>query len=437
MLFLSGSQWTALSIFVLSYALIISNKVHRALAAFIGAVLASVFVLPLNKLASYESWETLSFVFGMMAVVSLLQLAGCFRWLGLRAARWIRLDPLRLYWWLPLAVGILSAFAGSLTVMLFVTTLTLELAELIEIDPFPLLLSEIAASNIGGAATLAGNPPNIILAAFAHQTFLHFSYNTAVPSALALVLNTALFIAINRKPIFLRRQQLAAHPSVLEAAMVRLHSRDAARDMRLFISGVAIFIFVIGLLVTQSMTGLTVGYAALIGAGLTLAVAGSLGMARKILEAVDWASLIFFASLFLLVGALEETGLLRVLAGGILTVTGAHPALMLSVILWFSALASALIDNVPMAATMAPLLGHLSAAGRLSLPPLVWAAVLGTDIGGNGTPIGASANVVALSAYENQVHRRVGWGEYCRTSFTVMVVVVGVINLYLIMVYHP
>jgi Na+/H+ antiporter NhaD/arsenite permease-like protein len=382
------TQWTALGIFALSYGLIMSGKIHRAVAATLGAILMALFVIPAGKLIAYENWPTLSLVFGLMVVVSILERVGFFRWVALRIARAVRPDPLRLFIVLPLVVAVLSALFGSLTAMLLMTNVTLDVTELAGLDALPLLLSEIAASNIGGVATMIGNPPNIILGTFARVGVLEFSVHMIPVALLALSLNIVLFIWLYRVPIFSERSPSSLSLRELEAKLRDSAPRRSDSLLRLY-------------------------------------------------RDIDWGSLVFFAGLFLIAGGLEEAGFLEAVSRFMLEGTGTRPALIQSVVLWFSAIASSFIDNVPMAATMAPILNHLSTQGGLALLPIVWAAVLGTDIGGNGTPIGASANVVAVATYEKRRGRRVSWAAYCRVSYPVMMVVTAFVNFYLIAVLHP
>jgi Na+/H+ antiporter NhaD/arsenite permease-like protein len=175
---------------------------------------------------------------------------------------------------------------------------------------------------------------------------------------------------------------------------------------------------------------------AVTGAAIAMFLGGPLTKMPAVVKKVDWDTILFFACLFLIVGAMEEVGLLRLLADGIISGTGGSFALILSIILWFAAISSSVVDNVPMAATMAPLLKHLANSAGLPLPPLVWSAALGTDIGGNGTPIGASANVVAVATYEQATGKRISWAEYCKSSYPIMVATVLVLNVFLLFVYH-
>ena len=171
---MTTQQWIALGIFVLSYGLIISEKVSRTIASIFGAVLAFLFILTPQDLLHYENWETILFIFGMMTVIETMSESGFFRWLGLHSAKWVKLDPLKLFLLFPFIAGFLSAFVDSITVMLFMATLTIEVSNIIGINPLPLILTEICAANIGGASTMVGDPPNVILGTYFQLSFMDF-----------------------------------------------------------------------------------------------------------------------------------------------------------------------------------------------------------------------------------------------------------------------
>jgi Na+/H+ antiporter NhaD/arsenite permease-like protein len=430
---ISTQQWAALGIFVVSYGLIISEKVDRTIVSILGAVLAFFLVLGPDQLLQYENWETIIFVFGMMVIVEAMSLSGFFRWLGLHSAKWVKLDPLLLFIFLPLLTGLLSAFMGSIVVMLFMATLTLEVAEIIGMNPLPLMLSEIAASNIGGASTMVGDPPNIILGTYFQLSFMDFARNTGLMAWIGFVVNTAFFIWFFRHEIFPARKKLREDPLRLQRQADSLDPGKAIQDRRLFAVGVFAMLCVTAALVTSSITHLSVGSIAILGALVALLLGGR--HMGKVLQKLDYATIVFFAGLFIIVGAVEHTGLLTIVATAVRQVSGGSLLIALSIILWVSALGSSIVDNVPFAATMAPLLRHLSGAAGFPVGPLVWSASLGTDIGGNGTPIGASANVVAVATYERTTGKKIGWGYYCKSSYPAMMIVVLVCNVLLYLFY--
>ena len=430
---ITTQQWIALGIFVLSYGLIISEKVNRTIAAILGAVLAYIFVLGPAELLRYENWETILFVFGMMAIIETLSLSGFFRWLGLHAARWVKLDPLKLFILFPLLAGFLSAFVDSITVMLFMAALTIEVAAHIGINPLPLILSEICAANIGGASTMVGDPPNVILGTYFQLSFMDFVKNTGAIAWIGFVINTAFFTWFFRREIFTARKRLKEEPELIEEQVRAIDPKAAIEDKRLFAVGLIALIYVVCALVTHSVTHLSVATIAITGAVLAF-ILGGLKMGQ-VVQKIDYSTIAFFAGLFIIVGAMEHVGLLTSVATAVRNLSGGNFFIALSIILWVSAFGSSIVDNVPFAATMAPILKHMTGTPGFSLLPMVWSASLGTDIGGNGTPIGASANVVAVATYERMTGKKVSWGYYCRVSYPAMMIVVLACNLLIYLFY--
>jgi len=426
-------QWIALGIFILSYGLIISEKVSRTIASIFGAVLAFLFILTPQDLLHYENWETILFVFGMMTVIETMSESGFFRWLGLHSAKWVKLDPLKLFILFPFIAGFLSAFVDSITVMLFMATLTVEVSNIIGINPLPLIFAEICSANIGGASTMVGDPPNVILGTYFQLSFMDFVKNTGGIAWIGFTINALFFIWFYKREIFSARSRLRQDPQWLEQQVNTLNPREAIRDRRLFIVGLIAFFYVVIVLVTHHIAHLSVATCALTGALIAMLLGGY--KMSKVLLNIDYPTIIFFAGLFIIVGAMEHVGLLKMAAAAVNEVSGGNFFIALSIILWISAFGSSIVDNVPFAATMAPILKHMSAAFGFPLLPLVWSTALGSDIGGNGTPIGASANVVAVATYERMTDKKIGWGYYCKACYPAMMVVVGVCNFLLYLFY--
>jgi Na+/H+ antiporter NhaD/arsenite permease-like protein len=407
--------------------------VNRTIAAIVGAVLAFAFVLGPENLIRYENWQTILFIFGMMAIIETMSLSGFFRWLGLHSARWVKLDPLKLFILFPFVAGFLSAFVDSITVMLFMSALTIEVAAHIKINPLPLIISEICAANIGGASTMVGDPPNVILGTYFQLSFMDFVRNTGVIAWIGFIINTAFFTWFFRREILPARARLLKNPKRLQKEVDAINPGAAIEDKRLFAAGVIALIFVVVALVTHQATHLSVATVAMMGAVLAFLMGGK--KMGEVVQKIDYATIVFFAGLFIIVGAMEHVGLLTMVALKVRELSGDNFFAAISIILWVSAFGSSIVDNVPFAATMAPILSHLSALPGFTLRPLVWSAALGTDIGGNGTPIGASANVVAISTYERLTKKKVGWGYYCRVSYPAMMIVVLACNLLLYLFY--
>jgi Na+/H+ antiporter NhaD/arsenite permease-like protein len=424
---MTTQQWIALGIFILSYGLIISEKVSRTIASIFGAVLAFLFVLTPQDLLHFENWETILFIFGMMTVIETMSESGFFRWLGLHSSRWVKLDPLKLFIFFPFIAGFLSAFVDSITVMLFMSTLTIEVASIIGINPLPLILSEICAANIGGASTMIGDPPNVILGTYFRLSFMDFVKNTGLIAWIGFGVNTPFFIWFYKKEIFSARKRLQENPQWLQEQVDALNPKEAIKDKWLFVVGLVAFFYVVTMLVTHHITHLSVATCALTGALIAMLLGGH--KMSRVLMNIDYPTIIFFAGLFIIVGAMEHVGLLKMAAGVVKEASRGNFLLALSIILWISAFGSSVVDNVPFAAAMAPLLKHMSENFGFSLLPLVWSTSLGTDIGGNGTPIGASANVVAVATYERVIGKKIGWGYYCKACYPAMLVVVGACNL--------
>jgi Na+/H+ antiporter NhaD/arsenite permease-like protein len=462
---MSIEQILAIIIFAVMFIAIMWGKIHRYVPALIGAALTAILILVLVDNGPHSlwqvlrlpdfvdghwwfgkhtaeaategpqiggvNWQTMIFIGGMMVMVEGLGAAGFFRWICLLAARLVKYRVIPILITFMILSGFLSMFIDSITVMLFLATVTIELARLLKFDPVPVIIAEIFASNTGGSATMSGDPPNIIIGTHFGYTFMDFILNTGVIAWVGLTVAVVLFYVMFRKAL---RQ--SASNGQADATKHYPQPKEAISNPRLFTASTAIFIVVIFLLVTHAQTGLSVGLIGCIAAALTLLAAVTVGgQPRHIIKGLDWRTLLFFLGLFVCVGGLEVTGVLGKLAELIGKTSGNNLAIALTFILWLSAFASALIDNIPFAATMCPVIASLSANHPgLTAKPLAWSLALGTDIGGNGTPIGASANVVGTAIAEKEGYR-IGWGRYCKYALPAMIIVVGLCNLLLILRY--
>ena len=362
------------------------------------------------------NWATILFVAGMMLMVEGMGRAGFFRWLCLFIAKKVHYKTIPILITFMVMSFTLAMFIDSITVIMFLAAVTAELARLLQFDPIPLILSEIFCANLGGSATMCGDPPNIIIGTSLGYTFGDFVGNTGLIALISLVFVVLYFY-------FCFRKELSLRPEGAEQ-LTCPEPGEAIRSKKDFAVSCVIFGAAILLLVTHAQTGLTV---ATIGVGIGLVSLLSAGRdAGKMLCQVDYKTLLFFIGLFVVVGGLEKTGILGLIAGFIAAVSGDNLMILIAIVLWISAIASAFVDNIPFAATMIPVIQSLAESQGVSLSVLAWALALGTDIGGSATPIGASANVVGLSIAAKNGHM-VGWGRYCKYAVpaTVLVMVIS------------
>lgn len=368
------------------------------------------------------NWSTIIFIAGMMIMVEGMAKAGFFRWLCMKLAKLVHYKPIPLFITFMIMSALLAMFIDSITVILFLAAVTVELAKLLKFDPIPMILSEIFCANLGGSATMCGDPPNIIIGTSLGYSFADFLTNTGAMAGISLVLIIIYFYLVFRKELVQEE-----HAAVRPASMP--DPKSAITNMKDFIVSCIIFACAIVLLVTHAQSGLTVAFIGLFISVITLIAFAK--YALELLGKVDYKTLLFFVGLFMVVGGLEQTGILEVIAGFIGKVSGGNLKLMIAIIIWVSAIASAFVDNIPFAATMIPVVKSLAVTQGVDLETLAWALSMGTDIGGSATPIGASANVVGTSVAAKNGYL-IGWGKYCKAAApaTVIVILVSMVFIF-------
>ena len=397
----------------------------------LGAIFRADFWYGASESASSGvNWSTIFFITGMMIMVEGLGKSGFFRWLCLSLAKLAHYHVVPLLLCFMAMSAFLAMFIDSITVVLFLATVTLELAQILCFDPIPMILSEVFCANLGGAATMCGDPPNIIIGTALGYTFTDFIQNTGVIVGVCFVFVLLFFWLCFRKPL---KASEAARPAdaVCPAPATAIANRKA------FVADVIVFLIAVALLVTHAQTGLTVACIGVIVAALTLLVmALSHGRATvlEVIRGVDYKTLLFFIGLFVSVCGLEKTGVLDIIARFITNISGGHVATIVVIILWLSAVTSAFVDNIPFAATMIPVIRSIAAVEGMDVGVLAWALSLGTDLGGNATPIGASANVVGTSASAKGGYP-IGWGRYCKYCVPATIIVMAVSTAYLFLRY--
>lgn len=407
----------AVAVFLLAYIAIASEKFPRHWVALLGGALLIVFgVLTPNDALTYISWETLGLIAGMFVLLSILYEAGFFSWLAMSAVRRVNYHPASLFVILIFMSAFLAMLMGSITVMLFLSALTLQLCRLLKIDPVPLIIAEVCASNTGGAGTLVGDPPNMILGTTLGFNFSDFLIHAAPISLACSVLLVAIFYFVNRKA--LKNAHSALTRDMIDE-IESLHNEPVhAHLTRVGIIGFLMAVFLLAFHIPLStLTGLPINpaMAALIPAGVAL-IAMRDDQRKNILLKVDGESLLFFTGLFVIIGGLEKVHVFEALAAGLAQVSSSNPNALLIALHWGPGLVSGIVDNVPLALAMTYVLKDLAVIpGMPALGLMVWSLAIGVDIGGNLTPVGASANVVAYSYMEHN-YGPIGWKRWLQIA---------------------
>jgi Na+/H+ antiporter NhaD/arsenite permease-like protein len=396
--------WIALIIFLVTYAFIISEKINRAVIALLGAVIM-VFAGILdvhNVFKQYIEWETITLLIGMMILVGVTNQTGVFQFVAIRAAKAVKGDPMRILLVLATLTAFGSALLDNVTTVLLVVPVTIAITRILEINPVPFLMAEIIASNIGGTATLIGDPPNIMIgSANPHLTFNAFALHLG-PIAL-LIMIVSLFMLY-----LMFRKQMHPNPE-RQAKLMEMNEREVIKDQGLMIKSLIILALTLIGFMLHAVIHVDAAVVAITGAVLLMLFGLKEHDVEKALASIEWVTIFFFAGLFSLVGGLQEVGLIKKLAMLALDVTEGNMQSASLLILWGSGLASATIDNIPFVATMIPLIKDMAdglglAVDSAPINTLWWSLALGACLGGNGTIIGASANVIVagLAAKEGK-----------------------------------
>ena len=445
------AQILAIIIFVVMFILVIMDKIPRHYITLSCALLTLVFVfgvamrdpgavweaLNLKTFASLSfwhasggpsestgiNWETIVFIAGMMIMVEGMAHSGFFRWLCMKLARMVHYKKLALFISFMVLSSFLAMFIDSITVILFLVAVTIELSTLLEFDPIPMIMTEIFCANLGGSATMCGDPPNIIIGTSLGMSFFDFLSHTGVAAGLSLIAVILYFTLVFHKEF--------KKPTTVDISTLPT-PESAIVDRRDFIKSTVIFLLAVVLLVSHSATGLTVSFIGILIAVLTLIV--NRKNAKKIIMGVDYVTLLFFMGLFVVVSGLEQTGVLNVIADFISNECNGNQHMIISVILWISGAASAFVDNIPFAATMVPVVKELATLNNMPVQVLAYTLAIGCDVGGSATPIGASANVVGISTAEGSGHH-ISWGRYCRDVVPATIIVLVISNFYLFLRY--
>ena len=414
----------AIVVFVLVMGAIMTEKLHRATAALAGAVLLVICGVMTGKQAiGYIDFNTIGVLVGMMIVVAVIRTTGMFEYISIKAAKAAKGDPWKILIAFVLITAILSAFLDNVTTVLLVGPMSIAIARMLEINPVPFLMMQILASNVGGTATMIGDPPNIMIGSASGLSFMDFITNTGAAAVLIII---AQIIVMK----FLYKKQLESGP-INKTSVMNLDPDKSITNRKLMKQSIAVMVLVVIGFVIHDKLGFDSCMIAL-GAAAIMLIIGHQEV-DQIISEVEWTTIVFFMSLFVVVGGLERTGVIHSISSWLINATEGHYILTMLVLLWASALLSSVLDNIPFVATLIPLVLTMQQQG-MNVEAFWWAISLGACLGGNGTMIGASANVV-LSDIANKHGYPITFKSYLRVGFPFMLMSVGIATVFLLVRY--
>lgn len=411
----------AVAVFLIVILLIITERVHRTAAAMAGAmVLILTGVMSADKALSYIDFNTIGVLVGMMIFVAIVRQSGMFEYIAVRAAKAVHGDPWKIMVAFTLITAVLSAILDNVTTVLLVGPMSIAIARMLKIDPVPFLMGQILASNVGGTATLIGDPPNIMIGSAAHLSFMDFLDNTGFTVLFILVVLILLMKIVYEKKIELG--------TVDTSAVEELDPSKSITNRALMKKGIIVLICVIVGFMFHDKLGIDSCVVALTAAAVMLIIGRE--DVDQAIQDVEWTTILFFMSLFVVVGGLTETGIIKELASKIIDATDGHPMMTMLVLLWASALLSSILDNIPFVATLIPLILAMQADG-MDVTSFWWAISLGACLGGNGTMIGASANVV-LSDISTKHGYPITFKSYLKVGMPFMLLSIVISTVFLV-----
>lgn len=411
----------AVAVFLIVILLIITERVHRTAAAMAGAVvLILTGVMSADKALSYIDFNTIGVLVGMMIFVAIVRRSGMFEYIAVRAAKAVHGDPWKIMVAFTLITAVLSAILDNVTTVLLVGPMSIAIARMLKIDPVPFLMGQILASNVGGTATLIGDPPNIMIGSAAHLSFMDFLDNTGF-----VVLFVLAVLILLMKIVYEKKIELG---TVDTGAVENLDPSKSITNRALMKKGIIVLICVIVGFMFHDKLGIESSVIALTAAAVMLIIGRE--DVNEAIQDVEWTTILFFMSLFVVVGGLTETGIIKELASKIIDATDGHPMVTMLVLLWASALLSSILDNIPFVATLIPLILAMQADG-MDVTSFWWAISLGACLGGNGTMIGASANVV-LSDISTKHGYPITFKSYLKVGMPFMLLSIVISTVFLV-----
>lgn len=428
----ANPQIVATVILLVSYVILFTEKLNRAVVALLGASVM-IFAGILTQKTAIEGidFNTISLLIGMMVIVNITEKSGLFQFVAIWGAKKVKAHPLGIMVVLTFVTALFSAFLDNVTTVLLIVPVTFQITRKLEINPFPYLILEIFASNIGGTATLIGDPPNILIGSALKLSFVDFAYNLTPAVIIVLLVLIGTFVLIWHKSLITTERN--------RVAVLNINEKDSITNPRLLVKSLIVLLMVIIGFIAAEHIGIANGVIALFGAALLLGLytAGNNNHERdenteNMLSLVDWTTIFFFCGLFVIVHGLEVTGVLQILGQWFIELTEGSIKKSVFLILGSSAVLSSAIDNIPFVATMIPMLKTMEPAmgGREAMMPVWWALSLGACFGGNGTLIGASANVIVAGLAQREGHP-LSFLRFLIWSIPVMLFSVFIAGIYL------
>ncbi|MHC1743674.1 MAG: SLC13 family permease [Syntrophobacteraceae bacterium] len=431
--------WIATLVLIVVYALIAFELMHRTLAAFLGAALlmtitytvgtfnSSYVILPFEDAMQAIDMNVIFLLMAMMIIVGVLKKTGVFQWLAFKSFQAARGNVFALASILMVVTAVASAFLDNVTTMLLIIPVTIEIALTLKVNPIAFLMPEVFASNVGGTATLIGDPPNIMIGSYAKLSFLDFVQNLSVICAICLVVTVVYFVYWYKKGYL--------EAKVGDVGQMIEHLREEYKitnatllTQGLIVLGITVFLFII-----HGSLHMEPSIAAMIGAAVLLVIS-KVDIVEMLEHEIEWPTLIFFMMLFIVVAGAEETGLIQIIADWVKDISQGNLVVAILMILWVAAIASAIIDNIPFTATMLPIVAFLTnEIPGAQTGVLWWALALGACLGGNGTMIGASANVVTVGMAE-RAGFPISFMEYVKVAFIPMIITIILSSFWLLLV---
>lgn len=418
------NQTISIIVFLVVIIAIISEKIHRAAAAVAGAVvLLLLHILDVEAAVGYIDFNTIGVLIGMMIFVAVIKCSGLFEYISIKTAKIAKGNPWKIMMMFIIVTALLSAFLDNVTTVLLIGPMTISIARILHLNPVPFLLTQILASNIGGTATLIGDPPNIMIGSAAGLSFIDFILNTA-PVVIVIM------IAFVLSAKFVYGKKLVVDESAINMVM-QLDERKSIENPALLRKSIVMIVLVVVGFMLHSVLHIESCVVALTAATVMLIIGKQ--DVDEIIGEVEWTTIVFFTALFVVVGGMVETGVIDQLANVIISLTADKPIMTMLILLWASALLSCILDNIPFVATLIPLIIAMGEQG-VDITPLWWAISLGACLGGNGTLIGASANIV-LSNISSKHGYPITFSRFLKIGFPTMLMSTFISMIYLVLRY--